>query len=176
VSSIGTFEEVTMIVPDIRGAADLRRAYGAFPSGVTAVCALRDGAPVGLAASSFVSVSMDPPLVSICVQRTSATWPLLADRDRLGVSVLGADQAAACRQLAGPAAGRFTGLVHHATPEGAVLLTGAAAWLDCSLHDVVDAGDHVLALLRVEALATHDGVAPIVFQASRFHRLVEDAA
>jgi hypothetical protein len=62
----------------------LREAFGCFPSGVTAVCALVDGTPRGMAASSFTSVSLTPPLVSLCVQRTSSTWPLLSDRPRLG--------------------------------------------------------------------------------------------
>lgn len=53
--------------------AQLRRAFGCFPSGVTAVCAVVDGEPVGMAASSFTSVSMAPPLVSVCVQDSSAT-------------------------------------------------------------------------------------------------------
>ena len=154
----------------------LRRAYGAFPSGVTAVCALRDGAPVGIAASSFVSVSLTPPLVSVCVQHTSTTWPLLADRPRLGLSVLGAGHSGLARQIASRTGDRFAGVDWTATAEGAVLLPGAAAWLDCSVHEVVTAGDHDLVLLRVEALQAHDGVPPLVFHASTFHALAALAA
>ena len=76
-----------MIIPDPAKNSALRRVYGSHPGGVTAVCALRDGAPVGIVASSLVGVSMDPPLVSVCVQHTSTTWPLLADRPRTGLSV-----------------------------------------------------------------------------------------
>lgn len=65
----------------------LRRAFGCFPSGIT-VCALVDGTPVGMAASSFTSVSLAPPLVSVCIQHTSTTWPVLRNRPRLGLSVL----------------------------------------------------------------------------------------
>jgi flavin reductase (DIM6/NTAB) family NADH-FMN oxidoreductase RutF len=165
-----------MIVPDPTETSALRRAYGAFPSGVTAVCALRDGAPVGIAASSFVSVSMDPPLVSVCVQHTSTTWPLLADRPRLGLSVLGSTHDRACRQIASKTGDRFAGVGLTATDEGAVLLHDAAAWLDCSIHEIVTAGDHDLVLLRVEALQTHDEIAPLVFHASRFHALSALAA
>src|SRR5918997_4998820 len=71
---------------------ELRRAYGCFPSGVTAICTLVDGAPDGMAASSFTSVSLDPPLVSVCVQNTSTTWPRLRHLPRLGVSVLAESQ------------------------------------------------------------------------------------
>jgi flavin reductase (DIM6/NTAB) family NADH-FMN oxidoreductase RutF len=165
-----------MIVPDPADISALRQAYGTFPSGVTAVCAMRDGAPVGIAASSFVSVSMDPPLVSVCVQHTSSTWPLLADRPRLGLSVLGSGHDKACRQIASKTGDRFAGIAFTATDEGAVLLHDAAAWLDCSIFQVVEAGDHDLVLLKVEALQTHVDVAPLVFHGSTFHALSALAA
>jgi len=165
-----------MIVPDPTETSALRRAYGTFPSGVTTVCAVRDGAPVGIAASSFVSVSMDPPLVSVCLQHTSTTWPLLADRPRLGLSVLGSTLDRACRQIASKTGDRFAGIGYTVTDEGAVLLHGAAAWLDCSVHEIVTAGDHDLVLLRVEALQTHDDVAPLVFHGGGFHTLSAPAA
>lgn len=55
----------------------LRPVLSAFPTGVTAVAATIDGTPLGLAANSFTSVSLDPPMVSICIAHTSTTWPLL---------------------------------------------------------------------------------------------------
>ncbi|MFK4548140.1 flavin reductase (DIM6/NTAB) family NADH-FMN oxidoreductase RutF [Streptomyces tendae] len=160
-----------MIVPDPTETSALRQAYGTFPSGVIAICALRDGAPVGIVASSFVAVSMDPPLVSICVQHTSTTWPLLADRPRLGLSVLGATHDLACRQIASKTGDRFAGIDYVVTDEGAVLLNEAASWLDCSIHTAVPAGDHDLVLLRVEALQAYDDVAPLIFHGSRLHAL-----
>lgn len=149
----------------------LRKAYGCFPSGIAAVCALTDGTPDGIAASSFTTVSLDPPLVSVCVQHTSRTWPRLVQRPRLGVSVLGAGQDAACRQLASKTGDRFAGLDWVATAQGAVLLRPATLWLDCALHDTVTAGDHDVVLLRVTALRVHPDVAPLVFHASTFRQL-----
>ena len=67
----------------------LREAFGHFPSGVIAIAAEVDGVRVGLAASTFVPVSLDPPLVSFCVQNTSETWPKLRSLSHLGISVLG---------------------------------------------------------------------------------------
>ena len=67
----------------------LREAFGHFPSGVIAIAAEIDGTRVGLAASTFVPVSLEPPLVSFCVQNTSETWPKLKDLPYLGISVLG---------------------------------------------------------------------------------------
>lgn len=161
----------TLIVPDPDDTDPLRRVFGTFPSGVVAVCALRDAAPVGIVASSFVAVSMNPPLVSVCVQHTSTTWPLLADRPRLGLSVLGMTHDRACRQIAAKTGDRFAGIDHTATDEGAVLLQGAAAWLDCSIDTVLSAGDHDLVLFRVEAMQPHEEVAPLIFHGSRLHAL-----
>jgi flavin reductase (DIM6/NTAB) family NADH-FMN oxidoreductase RutF len=149
----------------------LRRVFGAFPSGVTAIAALVDGQPVGLAASSFTSVSLDPPLVSVCVAHTSTTWPILARAARFGVSVLADEQELAGRQLAARDGDRFATLPWRATDDGAVLLDGASAWLECSIHAQVRAGDHDIIVLRVHDLDADHDVAPLVFHASQFRRL-----
>ncbi|NED85961.1 flavin reductase family protein, partial [Streptomyces sp. SID11233] len=96
----------------------LRRAFGCFPSGVTALCARRGGHPLGLAASSFTSVSMDPPLVSVCVQHTSTTWPKLRALPRLGVSVLAEGQDEICGRLASRSGDRFAGVDWCASASG----------------------------------------------------------
>src|SRR3954449_6308888 len=93
--------------------ATLRRALGAFPSGVVAVAAQVDGTCVGMAASSFTSVSLEPALVSFSIAKSSATWPALRRAPRLGVSVLADHHDQVCRQLAGPASQRFEGLSLH---------------------------------------------------------------
>ncbi|WP_441247935.1 flavin reductase family protein [Kitasatospora sp. McL0602] len=150
---------------------ELRRAFGGFPTGVTAVAALVDGRPVGLALSSFTSVSLDPPLVSVCVAHTSETWPLLRDRARIGVSVLGAHQEDACRRLAARDGDRFAGLDWRATPGGAVLVEDAVARFDCGIERHIPAGDHDIVLLRVHGLDADPAVAPLVFHGSRFRSL-----
>ncbi|MCW2498200.1 flavin reductase family protein [Jatrophihabitans sp.] len=149
----------------------LRRVFGAFPSGVAAVAAVVDGVPVGLAASSFTSVSLDPPLVSFCIARSSATWPLLLAAPRLGVSILSAEQEQAGRQLAGQAESRFADLSWRATQDGAVLLEGAGGWFETSIEQQVRAGDHDIVVLRVHDLDADHDIGPLVFHASQFHRL-----
>jgi flavin reductase (DIM6/NTAB) family NADH-FMN oxidoreductase RutF len=149
----------------------LRRVFGAFPSGVAAVAAIVDGAPVGLAASSFTSVSLEPALVSVCVAHTSTTWPLLRTAPRLGVSILSAEQELAGRQLAARNVDRFAGLSWRSTTDGAVLLDGASAWLDVNVDQRVSAGDHDIVVLAVRDLDVDHDVLPLVFHASRFRRL-----
>jgi flavin reductase (DIM6/NTAB) family NADH-FMN oxidoreductase RutF len=149
----------------------LRRVFGAFPSGITALAVELDGRPVGIAASSFTSVSLDPPLVSVCVGLSSQTWPALADSPRLGVSVLSESQEAACRQLAGPGDDRFRGLTWRTSDDGALWLDGASAWFDCSIHQIVPAGDHLIVVLAVHEFEDDPGVAPLVFHGSQYRRL-----
>ena len=151
--------------------ATLRRVLAAFPTGVTALAALVDGVPVGMAANSFTSVSLDPPLVSVCVATTSETWPRLRRATRIGVSVLSHEQEAASRSLASRGIDRFAALSWHATEDGAILLDGASAWFDCSLDREIRAGDHEIVLLNVHGLGTDPQTPPLVFHGSRYRRL-----
>jgi len=155
----------------------LRSAFGRFPSGVAALCALIDGAPQGIVASSFtVGVSMDPPLVMFAVQNTSRTWPVVRQAGRIGVSILGAGHDGVCRQIASKTGDRFAGLPLHSTDKGALFLEEAALWLDCSVEQEVPAGDHHVVLLRVHGLSTHDGAhEPLIFHGSAFRRLEQPA-
>jgi flavin reductase (DIM6/NTAB) family NADH-FMN oxidoreductase RutF len=152
--------------------AELRRAYSCFPSGITAVCAIDGGEPVGMAASSFTSVSIDPPLVSVCVQNTSATWPRLRARRRLGLSVLAHGQDGACRSLSDKHGDRFAGVSWEPSADDAVFVHGATAWLECSVHGELPAGDHAIVLLRIHGLRADPESEPLVFHGSRFRQLV----
>lgn len=160
-----------MTVTQVFDPVQLRRVFGAFPSGVTAIAALIEGQPIGLAASSFVSVSLDPPLVSVCVAHSSTTWPVLRTASRFGVSVLAADQERACRQLSARDGDRFAALDWRASRDGAVLLDRASAWLECRTEAQYEAGDHDIVVLRVHDLDADHGIRPLVFHASQFRRL-----
>ncbi|HEV2635601.1 MAG TPA: flavin reductase family protein [Actinocrinis sp.] len=149
----------------------LRQVFGAYPTGVTALAALVDGTPVGMAANSFTSVSLDPPLVSVCVATASQTWPVLRRSARLGVSVLSHEQEVASRSLAARGTDRFAALDWSPTADGAVFLTGASAWIDCSVDREIRAGDHEIVLLRVHRLGTDPDIAPLIFHGSRYRRL-----
>jgi flavin reductase (DIM6/NTAB) family NADH-FMN oxidoreductase RutF len=149
----------------------LRTAFGIFPTGVVAVAAKVDGALVGLAASSFTSVSLDPPLVSFSIARTSKTWPDLRRSRHLGVTVLADHQDAVCRQLAGEPDRRFDGVPLKVTDDGAVTLLGGLARFDCTIYGEVEAGDHVVVLLELHAVDQADTSGPLVFHRSGFGKL-----
>jgi flavin reductase (DIM6/NTAB) family NADH-FMN oxidoreductase RutF len=152
-------------------AAVLRQAFGCFPSGVTALCALDSGTPVGMAASTFTPVSLEPALVSVCVQDTSSTWPRLRGQRRLGLSVLAEGQDLVCRSLAARNGDRFAGVDWESGEDGSVYVHGASLWLDCSVHAELPGGDHRIVLLRIHGLKAEPDRAPLVFHGSRFRRL-----
>jgi flavin reductase (DIM6/NTAB) family NADH-FMN oxidoreductase RutF len=155
--------------------AELRRAFGCFPSGVVAVCATVGGVPVGMAASSFTCVSLEPPLVSVCIQHRSTTWPRLRDRKFLGVSVLAENHGEACIRLSRKVGDRFAGVSWTELPSGAVVLDGASTRMDCLVRDEMQAGDHLIALLEICSLQADPETPPLVFYGSRFLRLATEA-
>lgn len=152
----------------------LRHAFGMFPSGVTAVCALIDDRPVGMAASSFTSVSLDPPLVSVCMAHTSSTWPVLKRSARLGVSVLASNHSMVARALSAKNGDRFADVSWEVSDTGAILLHGSALWLECIIEHEFRAGDHDIVVFRVTSLQPYPDVAPMVFHGSAFRQLVLD--
>jgi flavin reductase (DIM6/NTAB) family NADH-FMN oxidoreductase RutF len=153
----------------------LRQAFGFFPTGVVALAAALDGRPIGLAASSFTSVSLDPPLVSVNLANTSKTWPDLRRSPHLGVTVLANHHESVCRQLAGPVEHRFDGVDYSVSQQGAVTLDDGLARFDCTIYREVAAGDHVLVLLRLHAVNHVDAGNPLVFHRSGFGQLDQPA-
>ncbi|KRD05956.1 oxidoreductase [Mycobacterium sp. Root265] len=155
-------------------ASRLRKLYGRYPTGVAAICALRDGEPVGIVATSFTPVSMEPALVSICVQHTSTTWPHLSREEHLGISVLAAGHAELSRQLAAKNTDRFAGLTWFASDSSAVFLANAAAWFDCRISTSITAGDHDVVLMEIISAAEDDTVSPLIFHNSHFRSIHTD--
>lgn len=155
--------------PPVEDPTALRRAYGCFPSGVVAMCALGDGGePIGMAVSSFTSVSLDPPMVSACVQDTSTTWPRLRSRGRIGISILAEGHGDACIALSRKDGDRFAAVRWDATAEGAVFVHDAAVWLDCAIDNEVVAGDHTIVVFRIVGGVANPDVEPLLFHGSRF--------
>ncbi|WP_300681201.1 flavin reductase family protein [Nocardioides sp.] len=151
--------------------ARLRKAFGIFPSGVVAVAAVVDGEPVGLAASSFRSESLDPPLVSFSVAASSKTWPQLRRASHLGVTVLAAHHGDVARQLAGVPETRFAGLSVSVSDDGAVVIEDGVAHFDTTIYREVEAGDHIIVLLQIHAVEHPEEGCPLVFHRSAFGTL-----
>jgi 3-hydroxy-9,10-secoandrosta-1,3,5(10)-triene-9,17-dione monooxygenase reductase component len=152
-------------VPD---AATMRAVLGHFATGVTVITAL-DGEPVGMAANSFTSVSLDPPLVLFCAAKSSSTWPRIERAGSWCVNVLAEDHETLCRTFAGKAEDRFAGVAWHAGATGAPVLDDALASLDCDTEAQHDAGDHVIVVGRVRALHSREGK-PLLFYRGGYGR------
>ncbi|MFE3449327.1 flavin reductase family protein [Nonomuraea sp. NPDC059194] len=146
-------------------ARHFRSVLSRFATGVVAITALDPGtgAPSGLAANSFTSVSLDPPLVAFCVAHTSTSWPRLRAARTLTVNVLAEHQQQVCAQLAARGGDKFAGLAWTRSPGGNPLLEGALAWLECSVEAEHPAGDHVIVVARVHQLDTHADGGPLLF-------------
>jgi flavin reductase (DIM6/NTAB) family NADH-FMN oxidoreductase RutF len=154
----------------------LRAVFGAFPTGVTTVAGLVDGEPIGLAASSFTTVSLDPPLVSVCVGAGSSSWPYLAGLPRIGISVLAEHHEEVSRAMTRAQSERFAGVPWRATDDGAVLLSEAVAWLDCSIYAEYPAGDHTIIVLAVHDVDADHTASPLVFHGSAYRTLSPELA
>ncbi|OIQ44327.1 MAG: flavin reductase [Roseobacter sp. MedPE-SW] len=133
----------------------LRDAFGTFMTGVTVVTSHdRDGAPLGFTANSFSSVSLDPPLVLVCLANTSKNYVALTQASGFAVNILAEDQKDISNTFARPSEDRFAAMDWQAGPHGSPVLNGVSAWFDCSMHKTVEAGDHVILIGKVEAFDT----------------------
>ncbi|MEV5239882.1 flavin reductase family protein [Streptomyces cinnamoneus] len=156
---------------------EFRNVLGHFASGVTVITA--PGAerepPAGFACQSFSSLSLDPPLVVFMVARSSGTWPRIARAGVFCVNVLGSDQGTLCRGFAVRSSqtdDKFVGVVYeHAPVTGSPRIEGVPAWIDCTIHAVHTAGDHLIVVGRVEALGADEsaaGAGPLLFHRGAF--------
>lgn len=149
----------------------LRGVFAAYPTGVVAVCGLRDGKPVGVALGSFTTVSLEPALASFCIGTSSSTWPLLKDLPVLGISVLAQGQEALGRRLATKGLDRFSGVDWRVTGAGAVLIDGSALALEGSMDSWHAAGDHLVVFARITSAVRRHDIEPLVFHGSIFRGL-----
>ncbi len=152
-------------------AARFRQVLGHFCTGVTVLTAVDDAGPVGFTVQSFTSVSLDPPLVSVCPARRSASWPRMRSAGAFCANVLADDQEALGRVFAASGHDRFAGLGWRPSPAtGSPVLDGALAWVDCRLHAEHDGGDHLIVVARVVDLAMGAPGAPLLFYRGGYGR------
>ena len=129
---------------------DLRKTLGCFLTGVTVVTTVdSQGVKRGFTANSFTSVSLDPPLVLVCLAKTASSYAAFAGVERFAVNILADDQRTVSSAFASKQADKFAGVGLRPDPRPAPILEGVLAWLDCQVHQRVDAGDHVVLMGRV---------------------------
>jgi len=144
---------------------EFRRALGRFATGITVVT-MRSGAETyGITVNAFMSVSLKPPLIAVCLDKRAQAHETLRESDRFGVSILRDEQAALSDHFAGRPGPRVEAPFEDL--HGHPVVRGALAHLVCRSYDVADAGDHSLFLGEVEALASFDG-RPLLYLEGRY--------
>jgi flavin reductase (DIM6/NTAB) family NADH-FMN oxidoreductase RutF len=143
---------------------EYRRTLGSYPTGVVIVTADAAEGPVGLAIGSFTSVSLDPPLVGFLPDKGSTSWPKIAATGSFCVNVLAADQLSVCKAFASKGGDKYASVTWRTASTGAPVLEGVVAWMDCSVEDVAEAGDHWFVTGRIQEMAVErDDVGPLLF-------------
>ncbi|MCK9540973.1 MAG: flavin reductase family protein [Novosphingobium sp.] len=154
--------------------ATFRQVMGAYPTGVCVITALEeDGNVAGMVVGTFTSVSLDPPLVGFLPDRASTSWPRIQKAGRFCVNVLASDQQQLCRQIATPGPDKFTDVAFRLSDKRLPVLDGTIARIECDIHSVTDAGDHLFVLGRVLGMdVTRDGD-PMLFHRGRYGGFAE---
>lgn len=150
---------------------ELRQVMAMVPTPVTVVTAPADDAPAGATASAVASLSLDPPMMLVCLDRRSRTLEALRSAGRFAVNVLGAESEAHARTFASPVPhGEKWEGVPVRDHLGVPVLDEAIVWVACELRDLLDGGDHVIVTGLVEDLGSRDGP-PLLYHAGLYRGL-----
>ncbi len=153
-----------------------RRVMGHFVTGVTVVSAFDGGQPFGITVNALSSVSLDPPLVMIALDRRRFLTPIVRAAGRYAVNILSEDQQALSDCFAGapvqPGRDAFCGAAWHPGESGLPLIDGAIATLECTVVETFSAGDHDLFIGRADTLANEvDHPMPLLYYRRRYLRI-----
>ena len=141
-----------------------RNVLGHFPTGVVAITSLDpDGNPVGMAVSSFTSVSLHPPLVAFLPGKSSDTFPVVRDAGRFCANILSAEQQHVCQGMSMKGTEKFVGVSWTPAPSGMPRISQSVAWIDCEIQAIHDAGDHYIVVGRVTAMEIDRADLPLIF-------------
>lgn len=143
--------------------SDFRRILGHYPTGVCAITAMSGETPVGMVVGSFTSVSLNPPLVAFFPDRASTSWPRIEKAKRFCVNILSGHQREVCKALSSKAENKFENVSYRLSSAGLPIIDDALAWIDCDLDAVHEAGDHFIAVGKVQALAVEHPHQPLLF-------------
>jgi flavin reductase (DIM6/NTAB) family NADH-FMN oxidoreductase RutF len=150
---------------------ELRRVMGHFATGVTIITTVsKDGVPFGLTANAFTSVSLDPPLLLISVDKKAESYPHFEQSKVFTVNILSDEQEGLSRKFAVSGGDKFQGVAYRMGANGVPILDGALAYLECKVYAVYDGGDHTLFLGEIDEAETRE-VKPLVFYRGGYRAL-----
>ena len=149
-SAVNPQPETTTVSAGEIDPRELRKALGTFMTGVTVITTIDDeGRPRGFTANSFTSVSLEPPLVLVCVDHNALSYPVYAQTEHFAVNILAEEQREVSGIFAGKAPDKFAHVSWHEGTTGSPLIDGSLAWVDCRVHKRVEAGDHLVLIGEV---------------------------
>lgn len=153
--------------------AEYRKVFGLLPTGVVAITGLTaDRKPMGFVVGTFQSLSLDPPLVTFCVDKSSSTWPTLRSLGRFTANILSSEQLNVCRALSRKGDEKFEGVSYEESPLGTPRISGSTAWIDCEVLSEVVAGDHYMIVGAVDSMVTGEGDA-LMFRGGKFGEFIQ---
>lgn len=147
-----------------------REVLGHFATGVTVVTAVDGDGPVGFTCQAFSSLSLDPPMVVLAPGKNSTSWPRIAEVGRFCVNILSEGQEALSRDFAVSGGDKFAGIGWRPAGNGAPMLDGALAWVECSFVEAHDAGDHELVVGMVHDMEVEPRGRPLLYYRGGFGR------
>lgn len=148
-----------------------RQALGHFATGVTVVTTRdADGKPQGLTVSAFSSLSLDPPLVLVCIGKNVTCYKAFAEGGVFAVNILSAEQELVSRRFASKEPDKFEGVAFRGGLDGAPVLDGAIANIECRIVNSVDGGDHTILVGQVENATVLDEQ-PLLYYRGGYARL-----
>ncbi len=150
--------------------ARFKLAMSHFASGVTIVTTENDGQRYGLTVASFASLSLHPPLVLVCIEKSVKSHDAIAAAGKFGVSILGQSQAEVSGRFASRVEDKFAGVATREGELGVPLIAGAICTLECRVHGQLPGGDHTIFVGEVVDVQTGDG-APLVYYRSGYRDL-----
>tara|TARA_R110000824_G_scaffold66431_9_gene172418 strand:+ start:4509 stop:5735 length:1227 start_codon:yes stop_codon:yes gene_type:complete len=161
--------------PEFRQGSDARTfrdALGCFATGVTVVTAIGpDGVPIGLTANSFTSVSLDPPLLLVCIANNAGSAPALREAKRFAVNVLQIGQQPTSNRFAGKGEDRFAATPWEVGEYGTPVLTGSLSSFECERQDIHDGGDHFILVGRVLKAIFEPRRDPLLYFRGKYRKL-----
>jgi 3-hydroxy-9,10-secoandrosta-1,3,5(10)-triene-9,17-dione monooxygenase reductase component len=146
---------------------------GNFCSGIVIVTSIEDGTPVGFTAQSFVSLSLDPPLVAVCPAKTSTSWQRISKAGKYCINILSESQENLSNAFASSKnPDKFAGLDWKTSQNGSPILPDALAYIDCDIEVEHDAGDHFIAVGKVlDFGGDANQSSPLLYFRGKYHTL-----
>lgn len=144
-------------------AAEYKEVLGQFCTGVTVITSIHRYEPVGFTCQSFSALAMEPPLILLCPQKHSTSWPRIRETGAFVVNVLAADQRWISNNFAKSGADKFAGVEWSTTTREMPAIDGSLAWLECKMIEEIDAGDHTIVVGAIHEFGLGKNSDPLLF-------------